>query len=419
MDIPSAAPVSAGLYPFDVEHKTSSSSKTADALPMLSCSQETGSTLTGLLDRKVSTISRHEKIVDSLIKSQPIDLTVDDASRLAMTEALKFSGIDTLEQAKSLNLKIIPPGPVLHTWYAKFQTGLFDGKNNPSHVKGLNYVERVSEQADRLKEWGIPVILVYLERDMPPLELNKMQTIFSSHENILVMSLEHDLISLESTAHYKSPNANQLLDDLRFSLCREFPEVLSLAQKKAESVGKTLLLHNLLALGGSSIIYSDIDNTFLRRPMFQLAAYGGRNVCPFVVEFSLQDDKIYGKYSDSSSFYKAAKMHRDKFSHEGVICRKKERFSTDTLKERAETLYEYIFSGEAISNYRHLEPSLGADVEVFHHESCGYIVMSKEALTVVNQDQYQYQYQYQYLNSCPGLKWDMAFQKNRISMINY
>ena len=279
MDTPQAGTVSGGFYSFDEGDRTTSSfSQAVDALPILNCSLETGSPATDFSARKVSTLSKHEKIVDSLIQSQITDLAVDDASRLAMAEALKFSGIDTLEQDISSNLRILPPGPVLHTWYAKYQTGLFDGENNPDHVKGLNYVERISEQADRLKEWGIPVILVYLERNMLPLELNKMQTMFSNHENILVMSLEHDLTSLRSIVYYKSSHPIELLDDPRFSLCREFPELLSLAQKKAELVGKTLLLHNLLSLGGLSIIYSDIDNTFLCRPIFQLAANGVRKV---------------------------------------------------------------------------------------------------------------------------------------------
>ena len=428
MNTPPAVPVSAELYSFDEGDRTTSAfQKIVDDLPMLNCSLETGNPVTDLSARKVITLSRHEKIVDSLIQSQLTGLTVDDTSCLAMAEALEFSGIDTLEQAKSSNLRIIPPGPVLHTWYAKYKTGIFDGENNPSHVKGLNYVARISEQADRLKEWAIPVIIVYLEQDMPLLELKKMQTIFSNHENILVMSLEHDLTSIRTTAHYKSLDAVQLLDEPRFLLCREFPEILSLAQKKAESVSKTLLLHNLLALGGLSIIYSDIDNTFLRRPIFQLAANGARNVCTFNVDFLLQDDSKYEKYLDSPSIYETAKKHGGILSHEGSVCEKKKRFSVDTLKDRSATLYKYLFSGEAIENYRILKPDLGTDMNIFQHESAGYIVMSQYALTVVDQDYtplpLTVEDQYytplpltvvdQDYTHLPGLKWYDAFLKKQ------
>lgn len=333
MNTPPAVPVSAELYSFDEGDRTTSAfQKIVDDLPMLNCSLETGNPVTDLSARKVITLSRHEKIVDSLIQSQLTGLTVDDTSCLAMAEALEFSGIDTLEQAKSSNLRIIPPGPVLHTWYAKYKTGIFDGENNPSHVKGLNYVARISEQADRLKEWAIPVIIVYLEQDMPLLELKKMQTIFSNHENILVMSLEHDLTSLRCTAYYTSCYHENLLDDPRYSLCREFSEVLSLSQKKAKSVGKTLLLYNLLELGGLSIIYSDIDNTFLRRPMFQLGVNGGRNICPFNRGFALQYDNRYKTYLNSPTTYETAKKHRDIFSYEGEMAKRNKRYSKDIQK---------------------------------------------------------------------------------------
>lgn len=387
MDIPSKIPVSSGLKHPDIEDKTTSvSPKAVDVLPMLEC-QRPAVGMTGLesrsLAKKVKNLSSHEEVVDRIIQNQITSLTVDDESRQTMAEALAFSGIDTLEQAESLNLRIIPPGPILHTWYAIYHTGLFDGKNNPHHVKGLNYVVRISEQADRLKEWGIPVLLVYLERDMPSSELMKMQEVFSEHENILVMSLERDLTSLKSADYFKHTELCDLLDDPRYFLCAEFPELLRLAGKKAESSGKRLLLKNLKALGGHSMIYSDIDNTFLRKPMFQLAKYGVRNACPFREEFSLQKDNILKNYSSTQKLYDIARRHKDIFSHEGVICKRKERLPTDTLKYKADSLYKYLVSDEARENYRLLEPGLDTDMRLFLHESAGYIALDKEALSIV------------------------------------
>ncbi len=400
MDVPSKVPATSGSSYSVAENTTTSCPKTIEPLPMLGyhwSAEGMGSQGTKVLARKVKTLSAHEEIVDRIVQSQIAGLTVDETSRLAMAEALEFAGIDTLEQVESLNLRIIPPGPIIHTWYARYNTGLFDGKNNPPHVKGLDYVTRISEQADRLKEWGIPVILVYLERDMPSLELEKMKKIFCEHENILVMSLESDLSSLKYTEYYKRKDAKNLLDDPRYSLCREFPELLLQAQRKAELVGKRLLSHNLVALGGLSVIYSDIDNTFLCKPMFQLAMYGVRNVCPFRKEFSLQDDKIFKKYLDDSMLSEIAQRHKEIFSHEGVIARKKERLLTGTLKDRAKRLYEYLLSGEALHNYRHLEPELD-NVGIFHHEPPGYMAVNKDALAVVCQQ----------FDDLPGYMWKEA-----------
>ena len=305
MDTSSTKPLfTEQLYSYVGDIRTSGFPNKTDTLPMLNCMGSTNEIRIPkpeILARQVKTLSIYETIVDRIIQKQITGLIVDNTSRITMAEALEFSGIDTLEKAESLNIKVIPPGPILHTWYAKYKTGLFDGINNPPHVKSLDYVTRVSEQADRLMDWGIPVILVYLERDMHSAELIKMQKLFSEHENILVMSLESDLTSLKHIDYYKRHDAIQLLDDPRFSLCREYPEVLKVAQEKAKSVGKHLLLQNLIALGGHSIIYSDIDNTFLRKPMFQLAVHGARNVCPFRKEFSLQDDKICKKYQYNSN----------------------------------------------------------------------------------------------------------------------
>ena len=397
-------PSSTGVSDSDVKGEVPSGFPTATCgrqmLELQRPSEKEEKPLSEFSINKAKFSSNHKAIVDRLIQSQVYDLIVDEESRQTMAEALKFARIDTLELAESLNLSIIPPGPIVHTCYAKYRTGLFNGENNPPHVSGLDYVARISSQADRLKEWGIPVILVYLERDMPIPELKKMQEVFSEHENILVMSFEQDLSSLKSTAYYKEPDAIQLLNDPRFSLCREFPEVLSLAEKKAELIGKQLLLHNLRKLGGLSIIYSDIDNTFLRRPMFQLAVYGIRNVCPFRKEFSLQDDEIFEKYSKNPLLNEMAVSHKEIFLHEGVIsCRKTEKLSLDTLKERAEILYKYLLSGKALENYKQLEPELDSDLRIFQHESPGYIAVNKEVLEVVSQ----------HFEDMPGLSWKDAY----------
>ncbi len=390
MDTSPSRPASAAAYCEGAENPALPLAKPAETLPIVGkkmLERENDKPDKLFCVRTVEALSTHANIVDRIIQNQNIGLTVDDDSRQSMAEALRFSGIDTLEQAEYLHLRVIPPGPVFHTWYARYKTGLFDGGNNPAHVEGLDYVTRVAEQASRLKEWGIPVMLIYLERDMPDSELRKMRELFSKHENILVMSLEGDLSSLKCTEHYKSEFVSSLLDEPRFSLCSEFPDLLLLAQRKAESVGKMLLLENLKALGGQSIIYSDIDNTLIHRPMFQLAAYGYRFVCPFRKEFSLQDDKEFGRYSDENTTSELAETIKDLFAHESVTgVRKKRVLTTAGLKDKAERLYDYLYSGMAVNNYKILNPGSVYESEcIFRHEGAGYIVVNKDALAVANQ----------------------------------
>ncbi|WP_257279725.1 MULTISPECIES: hypothetical protein [unclassified Endozoicomonas] len=315
----------------------------------------------------------HKKIVDQLLCTQS-DLDVDVVSYQTMIDSLKFSGIDTWEQVESLNLRIVPPGPVFHTWWAKYGTGIFDGSNNPEHIKGLNYVRRIEEQAEKLKQWDVPVFIVYLERDMQESELIKMRTLFKKHENIIMLSLEKDLDFLSDCKYCLETNSSQLIDDVRCVICKEFPFVLSAVKNKAKEESKFEYIKRLELMKGKSIIYSDIDNTFIRRPLYQIAANGFRlgsvvsNRFRFVNSF--HSDHVPSRIA----------RHINYFLHEGFYCEKMQRFNSDYLLKSADSLYEYLSSGEAFDSYKEMAGSLDLNKCSIFGNDIGYIIMDQKAL---------------------------------------
>lgn len=330
----------------------------------------------------------HKNIVDQLLRIQP-DLDVDQVSYQTMVDSLAFSGINTMEQVESLNLRIIPPGPVFHTWWAKYGTGIFDSTNNPDHLTGLNYVSRIEKQAERLKQWDIPVFIVYLERDMQESELIKMRKLFEKHENIVMLSVESDLTSLSSYRHYLDPNSFQLLDDVRFAICKEFPVVLSAVKNKAAEKSKFEYVKRLEAMKGKSIIYSDIDNTFIRRPLYQITSNGFRHASVVSKKF-----RFFGDY-DMDNAPSTISRHMNYFVHEGVYCKKMERFNSDYLLKSADSLYEYLLSGEAFATYKQIGGLLDLNTDSVFGNDVGYITIDEKSLDMVKKS----------FRCFPGLEW--------------
>ena len=294
-------------------------------------------------------------VLDTLIKEQlPCELVVDSLSKKTMSEALTFAGIDSIDEARKLNLRIIPPGPVLHTWYGLFGTGIFDGDNNPPHAKGLNYVQRISDEATFLEQFDIPVIVVFLEKGIPFNELSKMHSYFIDHSNILLMSYEKDLNSFESLAFYQASNNIRIMDDMRFSLCKEFQNLLLKAQEKAIEV-KPLVSDRIKKLGKRSIIYSDIDNTFFRSPLYQLSSHGFRGYASAHPDFSLQKTEKLSSIGDQVLIDKA-RRHRKYFRIEHGFPSKKESFDREVLTNESDSLYEYLATGEAFRVFQEINP---------------------------------------------------------------
>lgn len=315
--------------------------------------------------------TNHKEIIDDLIRKQKF-LNIDKTSYETMIESIKFAGINTLKEAQDLNLRIIPPGPVFHTWWARYGTGIFDGDNNPFHAKGLNYVQRIEEQAERLKQWQIPVFVVYIEYNMIVSELIKMRTLFKKHDNIIMLSLEKDLPFITYYTTYYSSDKQSMLDNLRYEICREFPAVLDKVKEKTQS--KLGYLERLNSLGGNSIIYSDIDNTFIRRPQYQIVSNGFRQASVINKEFRITNDEDK-HYMDATVV-----NHRSYFSHEGFYCEKLPSFSADYLLSMADSLYNYLLSGKALDVYRKIKCLPSHYTPIAFYRDVGYMSIDRKSL---------------------------------------
>ena len=330
--------------------------------------------VTTIFSRKASlTFDHYKQIVLELIsETLPKEMEVETESLESMAKALEFSNITSIDEARSLRLSVIPPGAVFHTWYAKFGTGIFDGEKNPEHLKHINYVARIKEQAGRLEQWGIPLLIVYFEQNMEPEEIKRMACIFKDHKNILVINFDKELKQLPFYKTYTSRRYPQLLDDPRCSLCADAQLFLTEALKLAVKKGKYELASKLNNLGGLSITYSDIDNTFTRKPIFQLAPCGFRDVACIRDNFSLNTH-------DTSSMSNQDKEHSSKFTHLGSWFKKLPRYESVLLKEKNDELYEYLLSGEAFKYIRTINPSFNSEVSsIFEMKTLGFMCVNTQ-----------------------------------------
>ena len=180
---------------------------------------------------------KHKKIVSCLINQQVPMFEVDDDSITNMAEALKFAGIDTLKCVESMNLQIIPPGPVFHTWYAYKGTTLFDGINNDEK---FDYVKQLNDQALRLAEWDIPMILVYTNNSMTEDQVERMDSLFENHPNIVVLNIERDLADLPISHRFlvQKEKESMYLDGIRSEVIMDFERILSKARMHADNLEK-------------------------------------------------------------------------------------------------------------------------------------------------------------------------------------
>ncbi|MCK5893431.1 MAG: hypothetical protein KAG53_03255 [Endozoicomonadaceae bacterium] len=345
--------------------------------PLIMCEEPDNVSVSATIERRTSSEASaeslnappcHKQIIDHFISFQNLS-NVDKTSYQTMIESLEFAGINTLKEANDLNLRIIPPGPVFHTWWAQYGTGIFDGTNNPPHVKRLNYVQRIEEQASRLKEWHIPVFIVYLERDMEEDELEKMRTLFKDHNNIIMLSVEKDLSSIITI---DDDLTGDYLDELRGYVCKEFPAILEKIKEKIKS--KPDYIERLNLLNGDSIIYSDIDNTFIRRPLYQIVQNGFRKASVITDRFALTD----GIYNNNMTPIVVG--HRQYFAHEGYYFRRIPRFPSDYLLGMGDSLYQYLLTGEAFQTHKKI-------IDMYKHQptdefwdDVGYISVDKKAL---------------------------------------
>ncbi|WP_034843453.1 hypothetical protein, partial [Endozoicomonas numazuensis] len=221
------------------------------------------------------------KLAQDIIREDRPDLigVIDQGSWDNMADALKFAGINSLETARDMSLKVCPPVAQFYTWTALNGTTIFNGVNNTKY----NYVERISQQAEQMALFGLPVLVVFSESDMSSEQIQEMQRVFIKHPNIVTLSLESnlgfDMASgmgkwYQGKIGLSARDSLLYMDCLRLCVAHHVEKTLDTALSCAKSQDKKELAKRLEMVGKSGIFFSDVDNGWLQRPSYMLASDG-------------------------------------------------------------------------------------------------------------------------------------------------
>ena len=207
--------------PMDVDsHITPNPSQTAPSLgsaQAIDCQREVNRPETGGINSTIPAIPQKQKneydrsyiqdneqlckpfkeVLNYLIRQTKIEdqLEIDPESQDSILKSLILGNISSLDTLQKDDYQIVPPGVLFHTWMPLYGTAIFDGSNN---VKGIDYTQRLLDEADQFDEWGIPIIIVYSKEGMEPDEVIKMEKWINIHRNILLMNVEEDLLTWNS-----------------------------------------------------------------------------------------------------------------------------------------------------------------------------------------------------------------------------
>ncbi|MCW7555030.1 hypothetical protein NX722_20870 [Endozoicomonas gorgoniicola] len=293
-------------------------------------------------------ISQQKEIVQKLVRLQIPDAKIDSFSLENMAAALFYSGINSFDEAQSLNLKIIPPGPIFHTWYAFHSTTLFDGKNNE---KGFDYVNLIAEEASRLSKDNIPVILIYTNNSMSKDQIETMNGLFADHSNILVISIEEDLSESAMVDKFSKQETKnvELMDLIRFCTLVDAKYVLSVAKQKSKQEGKDLFYENLSLWEDKSLTYIDIDNILIRPSTFKIAENGFCKTSHLHTKLYLIKNPKHNKLAAAEK--ERATRHNAHFEY----LQNDQPADIENLKNKSENLYRYLVSGQGMKEYKNLK----------------------------------------------------------------
>ncbi|WP_257253815.1 MULTISPECIES: hypothetical protein [unclassified Endozoicomonas] len=282
--------------------------------------------------------------------------SINEESWENMANSLMFSGIDSLEKATAMDLKVCPPCPVFHTWGALHGTTIFNGLNNPERHTEINYVKRILEEGTKLSESDIPLFIVFSDMNLTGSQIEQMKAEFESHENILCISLETDLqLTFPAELQQYASRMNiRFIDSIRVVVSQNITKTISFCIDKANSEKKTKLANRFEKLGVNHLFYSDIDNQWLSKPPFILARHG-----MFTLPTMSSTLPLINTYINSTKLPNADRKlldrHRSFFSELPHLNKENsKKWSTD----KARMLFDYILSGEAESNYQHLSKQL-------------------------------------------------------------
>ncbi|WP_422414052.1 MULTISPECIES: hypothetical protein [unclassified Endozoicomonas] len=279
--------------------------------------------------------------------------SIDELSWRNIADSLKFSGIDTLEKATAMDLKVCPPCPVFHTWAALHGTTIFDGKNNPERLNGLNYVQRILKEGTELSKNDIPLFIVFSDKALKESQINEMKASFKDHDNILCISLETDLqLKFPKELDWHTAYMGfMFMDCIRIVVSQHITKTINFCIDKAKSENKINLANRFEKLGTNFLFYSDIDNQWLSKPPYIIASHG-----MFTQPTLSETLPLYGiKDCDADKLFDDDKSiltrHRSFFSDFPYHNTGR---TVTWSSDKAKNLFDYILSGEAESNFKHL-----------------------------------------------------------------
>ncbi len=264
-----------------------------------------------------------------------------------MALALEYAEVDSMEKAAELDLKLVPPGPVFHTWSAIRETTIFNGDNN---TRGLNYVEKIRRESEQLNRWGIPLFIVYTELGLSEWQVLEMENQFTDSPNIVVLNLESDLrYALPTSPEYifELQSPVMYMDLLRIVVTLDFPNVLDIANHKAILQNKKKFVDNLLKTGSHSICYTDMDNDWRKAPPYLLTTHG-------MVDFPRLTSNFVMNYESELVYLEGSTDHHEQslYQHISLFLSHpyfggKNRWSENKI----DASYYYLQSGRAWKTY--------------------------------------------------------------------
>ncbi|WP_257296329.1 hypothetical protein [Endozoicomonas sp. YOMI1] len=368
-------------------------------------------------------LTEQRKIVSQLAREQNLLENIDDFSLENMAAALFYSGISSYGEMKQLGLKIIPPGPVFHTWYAYHGLTLFDGINN---TRRLDYVKLIDEEASRLSEQGIPLLLIYTNNSMTESQIKTMNSLFADHDNVLVLSIEEDLSDLPMVEKFKFQETESisLMDCVRVCAIVYAKKVLIAAKCKAKETSKDLLLKRLSSWEDKSLTYNDIDNVLMRPRAFKIAENGFCNTSHLNPNSISIDDKLIEELTEPMKT--RAKSHNAFFRY----LRDYNSMNLENLEQNSERLFRYILSGSAQKEYQEImnEPHkmmISWNFETNYYSSSTDL-LAEEDIELIMSKRYTRQAFFEYLSTLSHAPEDSSklsmldgIQQLRINKMNY
>ncbi|MCL6271409.1 hypothetical protein M3P05_15925 [Sansalvadorimonas sp. 2012CJ34-2] len=329
-------------------------------------------------------LTTQKELVSKLTLEQGLLEHVDEFSLENMAAALYYSGISSYDEMSQLSLKIIPPGPVFHTWYAYHGLTLFDGVNND---KKLDYIKLIDEEASRLSKKDIPLLLIYTNNSMTEPQIKTMNSLFVDNDNVLVLSVEEDLSHLPMVDGFKDQKTKDigLMDRVRVCAIVDAKRVLKAARHKAKKISKEVLLERLSLWEDKSLTYSDIDNVFIKPRVFQIAANGFCNMSHLLSSNILIAPREIEKLPKPLNV--RAELHNAHFHY----LRDYNLMNLEELEKKSERLFRYLLSGSAHEEYQKIKNQPSA-MEIWDEETNYYSsstdLLSEEDIEQIMSKQY-------------------------------